>query len=247
MVEGLLSFKEKFQGYEECYTIIGGTACDILMTEAQLPFRRTKDIDIILILEDRQKEFAKKFWEYIKEGEYRCGWKNNNEMHFYRFTDPLPGYPAMIELFSRKPGYHLDVEAGIVPVHINDDVSSLSAILLQEDFYQFMLKGRKNIEGVSVLTAEYLIPFKMYAWLDLKKRKAAGEHVNEKDYKKHKNDVFRLLQLVSAEEKMETEGLVRKSIEDFLIQIESETIRLEQLGLDISWAEALHIMKEIYL
>ena len=247
MVEGFLSFKEKFQGYEECYTIIGGTACDILMTEAQLPFRRTKDIDIILILEDRQKEFAKKFWEYIKEGEYRCGWKNNNEMHFYRFTDPLPGYPAMIELFSRKPGYHLDVEAGIVPVHINDDVSSLSAILLQEDFYQFMLKGRKNIEGVSVLTAEYLIPFKMYAWLDLKKRKAAGEHVNEKDYKKHKNDVFRLLQLVSAEEKMETEGLVRKSIEDFLIQIESETIRLEQLGLDISWAEALHIMKEIYL
>ncbi len=247
MVEGLLSFKEKFQGYEECYTIIGGTACDILMTEARLPFRRTKDIDIILILEDRQKEFAKKFWEYIKEGEYRCGWKNNNEMHFYRFTDPLPGYPAMIELFSRKPGYHLDVEAGIVPVHINDDVSSLSAILLQEDFYQFMLKGRKNIEGVSVLTAEYLIPFKMYAWLDLKKRKAAGEHVNEKDYKKHKNDVFRLLQLVSAEEKMETEGLVRKSIEDFLIQIESETIRLEQLGLDISWAEALHIMKEIYL
>lgn len=247
MVEGLLSFKEKFQGYEECYTIIGGTACDILMTEAQLPFRRTKDIDIILILEDRQKEFAKKFWEYIKEGEYRCGWKNNNEMHFYRFTDPLPGYPAMIELFSRKPGYHLDVEAGIVPVHINDDVSSLSAILLQEDFYQFMLKGRKTIEGVSVLTAEYLIPFKMYAWLDLKKRKAAGEHVNEKDYKKHKNDVFRLLQLVSAEEKMKTEGLVRKSIEDFLIQIESETIRLEQLGLDISWAEALHIMKEMYL
>lgn len=195
MVEGLLSFKEKFQGYEECYTIIGGTACDILMTEAQLPFRRTKDIDIILILEDRQKEFAKKFWEYIKEGEYRCGWKNNNEMHFYRFTDPLPGYPAMIELFSRKPGYHLDVEAGIVPVHINDDVSSLSAILLQEDFYQFMLKGRKNIEGVSVLTAEYLIPFKMYAWLDLKKEKQQGNMLMRKTIKNIKmmySDCFSL-------------------------------------------------------
>ncbi len=33
----------------------------------------------------------------------------------------------MIELFSRKPGYHLEVEEGIIPIHIDDDTSSLSA------------------------------------------------------------------------------------------------------------------------
>lgn len=33
MVTGIDSFKEWFKGYEEQYAIIGGTACDILMTE----------------------------------------------------------------------------------------------------------------------------------------------------------------------------------------------------------------------
>ena len=56
------SFREKFRGFEDCYTVIGGAACDILMSEADLPFRMTKDIDMILILEDKQAEFAKVFW-----------------------------------------------------------------------------------------------------------------------------------------------------------------------------------------
>lgn len=35
-----------------------------------------KDIDMILIMEDNFPEFASIFWEYIKEGGYKCGWKN---------------------------------------------------------------------------------------------------------------------------------------------------------------------------
>ena len=34
MVIGLEAFREAFEGYEDCYTIIGGTACDILMNRA---------------------------------------------------------------------------------------------------------------------------------------------------------------------------------------------------------------------
>ena len=60
------------------------------------------------------------------------------------------------------------------------------AILLNDDFYNFMLQERKIINDICVLGAEYLIPFKMYAWLDLKNKKQNGEHVNEKDLKKHK-------------------------------------------------------------
>ena len=60
------------------------------------------------------------------------------------------------------------------------------AILLNDDFYNFMLQGLKIINDICVLGAEYLIPFKMYAWLDLKNKKQNGEHVNEKDLKKHK-------------------------------------------------------------
>ena len=92
----------------------------------------------------------------------------------------------MIELFSREPDYIRQVPEGIVPLHIDDDISSLSAIMLNDDYYQFMLAGRKTVNGICILDADYLIPFKMYAWLDLKDRKARGEHVNEKDLRKHK-------------------------------------------------------------
>ena len=51
MVIGMELFREKFKEYSDCYTIIGGAACDILMSEADLNFRATKDIDMILILE----------------------------------------------------------------------------------------------------------------------------------------------------------------------------------------------------
>lgn len=247
MVEGIDSFKEKFRGFEDCYTVIGGAACDILMAEADIDFRLTKDIDMILILEDKKEEFANTFWEYIKEGQYKCGWKNSDKMHFYRFTEPVPGYPVMIELFSRKPGYNLEIEEGIIPIHIDDDTSSLSAILLNDDFYDFMLKGRRVVDDVSVLGADYIIPFKMYAWVDLKRRKANGEHVNDRDYKKHKNDVFRLLQIVDPEEDIATEGLVRESVETFLTEVVSEPVRTEQMGLQITMGEALEILRSKYL
>ena len=247
MVAGIDSFRDKFRGFEDCYTVIGGAACDILMSEADIDFRLTKDIDMILILEDKKEEFAKTFWEYIKDGKYKCGWKNSDKMHFYRFTEPVDGYPVMIELFSRKPGYNLEVEEGIIPIHIDADTSSLSAILLNDDFYDFMLKGRRVVDGISVLGADHIIPFKMYAWIDLKRRKTNGEHVNERDYKKHKNDVFRLLQIVDPEVNIETEGLVRESIEAFLTEVISEPVRTEQLGLQISMEDALEILRSKYL
>ena len=196
MVPGLGSFREKFKNYTDYYTIIGGTACDILLSEADLPFRATKDIDMILIMEDNFPEFASIFWEYIKEGSYKCGWKNEENMHFYRFTEGKFRYPTMIELFSRNPGYHLEIEEGIVPIHVDDDTSSLSAILLNDDFYKFMMAGRRVVDGIGVLGAEHLIPFKMYAWVNLLNRKRAGEHVNEKDLKKHKYDPKQLHHLV---------------------------------------------------
>ena len=66
------------------------------------------------------------------------GWKNNDNLHFYRFTEPQKNYPCQIELFSRKRDYQFNVEQGIIPIYIDEDTSSLSAILLNDDFYNFM-------------------------------------------------------------------------------------------------------------
>ena len=82
MVTGMESFVQKFRDYADCYTIIGGAACDILMTEADTEFRATRDIDMILIMEARYRKFVKVFREYILEGRYRFGWKNSDKIHF---------------------------------------------------------------------------------------------------------------------------------------------------------------------
>ena len=240
------SFIEKFKDYADCYTVIGGTACDILMTEAGTDFRATKDIDMILIMEARYKEFAHIFWEFIMEGEYRFGWKNSEKAHFYRFTEPRSGYPSMIELFSREPDYINFIPDGIIPIHIDEDTSSLSAILLNDDYYKFMLTGRRVVSGISVLDTEHLIPFKMYAWLDLKDKKARGEHVNERDLKKHKYDVFRLLQIARRDNKIETNGIVRENIIRFMEEIRMENIPFIQLLLPFEMQEALAYLGEIY-
>ena len=51
MIRGLHSFREWFQDYESNYIIIGGTACDLLMSSFDMEFRATKDLDLVLILE----------------------------------------------------------------------------------------------------------------------------------------------------------------------------------------------------
>lgn len=67
MVNGFLKFKEKFHGYENQYVIIGGTACDLIMENEELPFRATKDIDIVLIVESITVEFGRQFGNILKK------------------------------------------------------------------------------------------------------------------------------------------------------------------------------------
>lgn len=103
MVTGIESFKEWFKGNESQYAIIGGTACDILMTEEGLDFRATKDIDLVLIIEAVDAAFGRKFWDYVKQAGYEHRNKSSGVPQFYRFSHPTSNrYPAMIELFTRK-------------------------------------------------------------------------------------------------------------------------------------------------
>ena len=58
MINGLEGFRKKFKGFENQYVIIGGTACDLIMENEALPFRATKDIDIVLFVESLTAEFG---------------------------------------------------------------------------------------------------------------------------------------------------------------------------------------------
>lgn len=76
------SFRKTFRNYTDYYAIIGEAACDILLMEAYQRFRPTKDINMILIMEDNFPKFAAVFRKYIKEGSHRCDWNNSDDMHF---------------------------------------------------------------------------------------------------------------------------------------------------------------------
>lgn len=103
MVPGIESFKKWFKGNEEQYAIIGGTACDILMTAEGLDFRATKDVDLVLIIEVVDENFGKKFWEYVKQAGYEHCNKSSGVPEFYRFSHPISNqYPAMIELLRES-------------------------------------------------------------------------------------------------------------------------------------------------
>lgn len=240
-----------FGGYEEQYAIIGGTACDLLMTDQGLDFRATKDIDLVLIVEAVDVVFGRRFWEFISAAGYEHRNKSTGEPQFYRFTNPQSHeYPAMIELFARKPDIIVLPEgATLSPLPIDEDISSLSAILLNDDYYDFLRQGRVQVTGVTVLDAPYLIPFKAKAWMDLSDRKAAGEQVDSKNIRKHRNDVFRLTELLDqiGEIHMSVPDRILTDMRAFAERMVSEDVDLKQFGiLDKTKEDILAELRSLY-
>lgn len=76
-----------------------------------------------------------------------------------------------------------------------------------------------------------LIPFKAKAWLDLTERKLNGEQIDSKNIKKHKNDVFRLAQLITANTRQLLSPEIEKDMKEFLFKITDEKVDLKSLGI----------------
>lgn len=66
MVNGLLTFQRHFADYRDAYLLIGGCACDIHFEGFDLPFRTTKDLDIVLCVEALNDDFLRAFWQFIR-------------------------------------------------------------------------------------------------------------------------------------------------------------------------------------
>ena len=218
MITGYEKFKERFAGFEGQYVLIGGTACDIIMENEELPFRATKDIDIVLLVESITIEFGKQFWGFIKEAGYEHLNKSTGKAQFYRFTSPKNReYPYMIEIFSKKPDFiMIDNKSMLTPLPIDEEISSLSAILLNDTYYDLLKNGQIVIDGIPVLRPTCLIQFKAKAWLDLRERKNNGEHIDSRNIRKHKNDVFRLARLITSDTRQHLEKEIAIDMKCFL-------------------------------
>lgn len=249
MVTGFAKFKAGFKEFSEQYVIIGGTACDLLMEQEELEFRATKDLDIVLIVESMTSAFGKRFWDFIKEAEYKHKNKSTGNTQFYRFTSPKSKeYPYMIEIFSRNPEFiKLDKSAVLTPLPIDDEISSLSAILLNESYYELLKSGQIIVDDIPVLNAACLIPFKAKAWLDLRERKSNGEDVDSKNIKKHKNDIFRLAQLLTTNSKQQLGDEILSDMQRFLIEIADEPLDLKSLGIrGLNKEEIIGVLYQCY-
>ena len=234
-IRGLDVFGQHFSDFRDQYVLIGGVASWLTMAEAGQSFRATKDLDIVLVIEALNAEFAGAFWAFIRAGKYairQVGGIDGQRPVFYRFQNPEDeAYPVQIELFSRAPeGVELPADATLTPIPADESVSSLSAILLDDPYYYFLLEGRQRNDVLTFIGADRLIPLKAHAWLNLSARKEAGEQVDSRNIKKHRNDVLNLSGQLT-DDPIELPESIQADMSAFLALLANEEIDLKAIGL----------------
>ena len=249
MVIGFDRFREAFQDFAENYIVIGGSACDWLFTSLNAQFRATKDIDLVVIAERMSPAFAAMIWEFVRAGGYSAYERKDGKKCFYRFLNPtVADYPFMLEFFAREPiGFPIDKKTVIVPIPVDDDdVSSLSGILMDENYYSFIRSHRIEVEGVSILPAEALLLLKARAWFDLSMRKARGEFVKDKDVRKHRTDILRLQAQIAEGTVVELAEPIKIEMRDFIAAYESLPLDPKTIGVPGSFEDAVDRIKRVF-
>jgi hypothetical protein len=220
MIRGLDLFREHFAEHREAFVLIGGVACHEWLATQGLEFRATKDMDMVLVVESLDPAFIKRFWEFIETGKYRDRLKADDGRELYRFDKPEnEAYPSMIEIFSRKPS-NVDLADGqqIVPIKLDADSASLSAILLDDAYYELIRVQHNEEKKLPFASPAALIPLKARAYLDLIDREEKGEKVKSEDIAKHRTDVFRIAGTLPDETGPALPGSIQKDLKKFLAE-----------------------------
>lgn len=214
-IQGLNHFAEFFSDVNEMFVIIGGVASTVLMNQAGQEFRPTKDIDLVIIANPSQP-FTTKLKRYIEEAGYEIQEKGSGTPTFYRFRKPKnTDYPAQIEIFSKNmEQLKLVDKQHVIPVKMDPGDGRLSAILLEEEYFQLIKSNRKLIGKHSVATETAVIPLKARAYNDIKDR---GE--NDSEAKKHRNDIMKLALNLEEGKRSALTGLPRKHMERYLADL----------------------------
>ena len=218
MVRGLELFRQRFREFEGSFVLIGGAACDEWFTALGLTFRSTKDLDIVLIIEELVPDVIRGLRVFIAEGGYEIRHRITGTPVLYRFAKPTKAeFPFMLELFSRRPdGLEPGEGQEITPIPAGAEHHSLSAILVDDDYYSLIQNHQIVRDGLPMATATSLIPLKARAWLDLTRRKAEGQKIDSKDLVKHRNDVFRLAATLPGNPGLQLPMVITEDLDKFL-------------------------------
>ena len=252
-VRGIERFAEAMRNCKGGYVLIGGGACSVLFDIEGDSFRATEDLDVVVIVDGESVEFASALWAFIKDAEYKIGKGGDGGCTYYRFCLPegskrVLDCPGQIELFARHPDFTLEDEASeVAPLSFDGVVSSLSAIILDDGYYEFIRDNATNLEGITLLDALHIIPLKMRAHIDINKSYKEGRHCNDKDRRKHRSDVARLAGLLPPSARLKLSEQMRVDAEDFFTDfafyVNRQTDRKERARLQ----DTLSFLERVYL
>jgi len=152
----------------------------------------------------------------------------------------------MLELFGARPDELENKLGELTRLKAGDEWLSLSAIVLNPEYMDFVRGGMQVKEGLSILGVEHLIPMKAYAHLDLARRKEGGESVRGVDVKKHKNDVFRLAQIADPQWQGSVPDLVSGHIVEFIGKMREESVELKALRIPGELETVLDLLEILY-
>lgn len=221
IVSGIQQFERAFAAFSDSFIVIGGSACRAVLSDGPIQPRRTRDIDMVLVLENMGKDFINAFWKFIKEGGYKFASRKYAEGEvkyvFYSFVGGVEGYPSQIEILSKPVGgigqpadYHIEY------IETDEDYSHLSAIILDPDYYAYLTTHYVIREGIRYASPDSLICLKTLAYMNLSAEKAAGKQVNSDDLKKHRRDVMMAVASLDPTEVFEVSAHIKEVLISFV-------------------------------
>ena len=118
--------------------------------------------------------------------------------------------------------------------------------MLDDEYYRFLKEGAEIVNDLPVLKPIYLIAFKAKAHVDLTKKHLEGHHINERDLKKHKNDILRLTQLLNPNETIAVADSVKADMQNFFDLIATESIDMKALKLNYTKEDVVKMLKHAF-
>src|SRR5580704_14891217 len=110
----------------------------------------------------------------------------------------------------------------IIPIKLDEDSASLSAILLNDDYYELIRRQHNEEKNLPFANPAALIPLKARAYLDLMHRAGQGEKVKSDDMAKHRTNVFRIDGTLPDEAGPALAGSIQEDLKKFLAEFPPE-------------------------
>lgn len=242
---GLSHFEAHFRELKDQYVIVGGFATLMLLREILNHGKATHDIDLVL-LTTTSVEMTAKIKTYIKEGDYTIQKGQQDRYQYYRFVNPqVEGYAKEIELFAAEEyGIELDEGQRIIPIDPEEGLYSLSAIMLDREYFDMIKSNIEEIDGIPYSNTLATMLLKMSAVYDL-------YHKGDDKWKKHRRDILKLTLLLTGEERLVLTGRMIADVTFFKAEVEKLTPKMiKQIvgkGVEVDKDAVVHSIEQVFV